>query len=70
MYSGKLTYSKNDSEEDKNSNHSLAQLANYIIANPELEKHIVINDFLTAIERGLVFDSNIPQGYGMGSSGH
>lgn len=69
LYSGKLTYSKTDSEEDKNSNHSLAHLAKYIIEHPELEKHIAINDFLTAIERGLVFDSNIPQGYGMGSSG-
>lgn len=51
------------------SNQSLELLANYIIFHPKLSKHIDTNRLLSDIENGLYFDSTIPQGYGLGSSG-
>lgn len=51
------------------SNHSLQQVADYIVHNDELEKLYDTNQMLEDIEKGLYFDSNIPQGYGLGSSG-
>lgn len=51
------------------SNQSLELLANYIIFHPKLSKFIDTNRLLSDIEDGLYFNSNIPQGYGLGSSG-
>jgi mevalonate kinase len=56
-------------EEIKYSNHSLENLAQYIIHHKSLGPHYDTNRFLDDIEDGLYFDSNIPQGYGLGSSG-
>lgn len=51
------------------SNQSLELLANYIIFHDKLSKVIDTNRLLSDIEHGLFFDSTIPQGYGLGSSG-
>lgn len=52
----------------KQSNHQLELLANYIIYNEALSTQYDTNQLLEDIEGGLYFDSNIPQGYGLGSS--
>lgn len=51
------------------SNQSLELLANHIIFHDKLSQFIDTNRLLSDIESGLYFDSNIPQGYGVGSSG-
>lgn len=51
------------------SNKSLEALANYIVHTEALSGLYDTNAFLEDIEKGLWFDSNIPQGYGLGSSG-
>lgn len=66
LYSGKLAFSSGKSHP---SVEHLQGLADYILQHPSIEKKIAINDFLTDIENGLIFDANIPIGYGLGSSG-
>jgi mevalonate kinase len=51
------------------SNKSLESLANYIVHSEVLSDLYDTNAFLEDVEKGLYFDSNIPQGYGLGSSG-
>ena len=53
----------------KESNKSLGLFANYIIYHEQISTQYDTNQFLADIEQGLYFDSNIPQGYGLGSSG-
>ncbi len=72
FYNGALKVDENPSEEAKKSNQSLFRFAKYLkelqIANPGLvtfDLETLNND----IERGMYFDSSIPQGYGVGSSG-
>lgn len=66
LYTGKLSFS---STKKHPSCEHLEYLASYIIKHPSIEKKIAINDFLTDIENGLIFESDIPVGYGLGSSG-
>lgn len=56
-------------KEIRDSNKLLELFANHIIHNPVLSERYDTNQFLDDIEHGLYFDSNIPQGYGLGSSG-
>lgn len=49
--------------------HSLSAWAAWIATQPELAKVIDTASFFEDIQRGMFFDSNIPQGYGAGSSG-
>lgn len=72
FYNGALKVDENPSEEAKKSNKSLERFAKYLeelqLKNPSL----VNFDFASLnadIERGMYFDSSIPQGYGVGSSG-
>jgi mevalonate kinase len=51
------------------SNQSLTKLAHYIIYHEQLSKLYNTNQILEDLERGLYFDSDVPQGYGLGSSG-
>lgn len=51
------------------SNQAIETLAHYIIHNDCLSGVFDTNQMLEDLERGLYFDSNIPQGYGVGSSG-
>lgn len=69
LYEGKFAFEKLDDNKDKSSNDSLLELAHYILSKPLLEKSLDVNMLLEDIENGLVFHSDIPQGFGLGSSG-
>ncbi len=70
FYKGALKFSDLDSEFEKNSNASLAKYCNYL-KGLELPENFQLDTekFDEDIKAGLFFDSNIPQGYGVGSSG-
>lgn len=70
FYKGCFKFSNLDSDFEKKSNQSLKNYLTYL-ENLELPKEYILdlNTFKTDIEQGLFFDSNIPQGYGVGSSG-
>lgn len=70
FYRGTLKFSDLSSDFDKKSNESLKKYCEYLkgLDLPELYK-INISDIEKDIKQGLFFDSNIPQGYGVGSSG-
>jgi len=69
FYNGALKVAENPTEASINSNLSLKRFADYLeTINPEL----VVFDIETLkadVEAGMYFDSSIPQGYGVGSSG-
>jgi mevalonate kinase len=69
LFEGFLKISPALSGHQSKSNASLELLANYIVFHPKLSQHMDTNRLLTDIEDGLYFDSNIPEGYGLGSSG-
>ncbi|MBT8324280.1 MAG: mevalonate kinase [Bacteroidia bacterium] len=69
FYNGALKVDDNQSEIAKKSNASLKSFVQYL---KTLDKNIVDFDFNALsedIEKGMYFDSSIPQGYGVGSSG-
>jgi len=70
FYKGTLKFSDLDNDFEKNSNQSLGKYSNYL-ADLELPSDFKLNvdAFKNDISKGLFFDSNIPQGYGVGSSG-
>ncbi|MCD0478097.1 mevalonate kinase [Chryseobacterium sp. LC2016-29] len=70
FYKGTLKFSDSDSEFEKKSNQHLKKYADYLenLSLPEQFK-IDVNRLKEDISKGLFFDSNIPQGYGVGSSG-
>ena len=70
FYKGTLKFSDLDNDFEKKSNQSLEKYSNYL-ADLELPSDFKVNvdSFKNDIEKGLFFDSNIPQGYGVGSSG-
>jgi len=70
FYKGVLKFSDLETAFDKESNASLQKYSEYV-KNLELPEKFKLNvsDFEKDIEKGLIFDSNIPQGYGVGSSG-
>ncbi len=70
FYKGTLKFSDLDNDFEKKSNQSLEKYSNYL-ADLELPLDFKLNvdSFKNDIEKGLFFDSNIPQGYGVGSSG-
>ena len=73
-FEGTLTYSpkKLNEEQAKQSNQHMAQYAEYLrglIQNGELKFVFDIEALEEDIAKGIVFDSTIPQGYGVGSSG-
>lgn len=70
FYKGTLKFSDLDNDFEKKSNQSLEKYSNYL-ANLDLPSDFRLNvdAFKNDIEKGLFFDSNIPQGYGVGSSG-
>ena len=70
FYKGALKSAKNLSDSAKQSNESLNRFANYL-ENLQSED-LVLFDIKTLkndIANGMYFDSSIPQGYGVGSSG-
>ncbi|SHL68105.1 mevalonate kinase family protein [Chryseobacterium polytrichastri] len=70
FYKGTLKFSTLDSDFEKKSNEHLTKYADYLL-NLEVPEGFEINvsKFKEEISEGLFFDSNIPQGYGVGSSG-
>ena len=72
FYNGALKVDENPSPEAINSNTSLRRYANYLeqLQN-DLPDLVTFNLAILKIdiERGMYFDSSIPQGYGVGSSG-
>ncbi|UOE39262.1 mevalonate kinase family protein [Chryseobacterium oryzae] len=72
FYKGTLKFSdeNSDSEFEKKSNEHLIKYANFLekLNLPEKFK-LDVNRFKEDISHRLFFDSNIPQGYGVGSSG-
>lgn len=68
-YTGALKISKNLTGKAKKSNQNLQKFYNYLT---KLNTNLVtfrLLDFKKAINSGMYFDSSIPQGYGVGSSG-
>lgn len=53
----------------ESSKHGLRKLAEFVAHLPELNTKYNLTAFYEALENGLYFDSNIPSGYGLGSSG-
>ena len=68
-YQGALKKSDTRSDEAKKSTSNLTKFYTYL---SNLETEIVsfrLDEFKTDIDEGMYFDSSIPQGYGVGSSG-
>ena len=68
-YQGALKKSENLSEDSRKSNENLNKYFTYLSG---LETNLVtfrLTEFKKDIEEGMYFDSSIPQGYGVGSSG-
>lgn len=70
FYKGTLKFSDLDNDFEKKSNQSLEKYSNYL-SDLELpsDYQLDVKSFQSDIAKGLFFDSNIPQGYGVGSSG-
>ena len=68
-YHGVFRFGDLKDKQIKESNKSLGLFANYLIYHEQISSQYDTNQFLDDIEQGLYFDSNIPQGYGLGSSG-
>lgn len=69
FYNGALKVDENPTEEAVNSNQSLKRFATYL---KDLAPDLVNFDMETLqndVDAGMYFDSSIPQGYGVGSSG-
>lgn len=70
FYKGTLKFSDLSTDFEKKSNESLNKYTQYL-SDLVLPKNFEINvsELKKDIKKGLFFDSNIPQGYGVGSSG-
>ena len=72
FYKGALIIDALDSDAKKTSNKSLKKFATYLEALQDTPEALVKFDLTTLkndVARGMYFDSSIPQGYGVGSSG-
>ncbi|RAJ15139.1 mevalonate kinase family protein [Olleya aquimaris] len=69
FYNGALKMDKNPSEEAQQSNKNLQRFTEYL---SKIDKQLVVFDIEALqndVSTGMYFDSSIPQGYGVGSSG-
>ncbi|WP_242084383.1 mevalonate kinase [Aestuariivivens sediminis] len=69
FYNGALKTEKNPSEEAKKSNDNLRRFIAYLETIDENLVAFDIPAMKAHVEAGMYFDSSIPQGYGVGSSG-
>lgn len=69
FYNGALKVSENPSENAIKSNKSLYAFANYLAEIDEKLVAFDIDSLKADVAAGMYFDSSIPQGYGVGSSG-
>ncbi len=68
-FQGALKVSENLTEKAKISNQKLKDFYNYLLDLESNDVQLRLEEFKTDIEKGMHFDSSIPQGYGVGSSG-
>lgn len=69
-YQGQFQFSSLEQEFEKKSNQSLKKYLDFLKKMPLSERfRLNLSLFEQEIERGLFFNSNIPYGYGVGSSG-
>ncbi len=68
-YQGALKVSKNLSAKAKNSNQKLLAFYTYLEGLKSDNVQLRLEEFKQDIDKGMYFDSSIPQGYGVGSSG-
>ena len=69
FYKGALKISSTKTEWAQASNQKLSEFADYLVSiDPKLVT-FNIDQFRLDLDKGLYFDSSIPQGYGIGSSG-
>ena len=71
-FSGRFCYldETENNDEAMKSNQGLRQFCNYILENHTDEKFkLNVQKFKAELDKGLFFESNIPQGFGLGSSG-
>ncbi|TMM32100.1 mevalonate kinase [Polaribacter aestuariivivens] len=68
-YRGALKSSKKLTGKAKNSNNNLNRFYTYLASLKTDLVSFNLNEFKKDIENGMYFDSSIPQGYGVGSSG-
>ena len=69
FYNGALKASDLKTKDQLVSNQSLKKLANYLEKNPSKLVSFDIDKLKKDLAGGMYFDSSIPQGYGVGSSG-
>ena len=72
FYNGALKVDENPSVEAIKSNESLGRFVSYLEQLQEEQPALVtfaIDSLKADVARGMYFDSSIPQGYGVGSSG-
>jgi mevalonate kinase len=72
FYNGALKVDENSSDEALKSNQSLRRFVTYLEQLQNEQPELVtfsIETLKADVERGMYFDSSIPQGYGVGSSG-
>lgn len=72
FYNGALKTDKNSSEEAKKSNENLKRFVTYLKTLQTAQPDLITFDLLSLennVDSGMYFDSSIPQGYGVGSSG-
>jgi len=68
-YQGALKVGNELDETAKLSNKKLLEFYNYLESADQSILQLNLGDFKSDIEKGMYFDSSIPQGYGVGSSG-
>lgn len=72
FYNGALKIDEHKTMHTKKSNDSLRRFATYLEQLQNDQPHLVTFDIVALqadVDKGLYFDSSIPQGYGVGSSG-
>lgn len=72
FYQGRLKQSELNSDQNKSSNDALLKYYKYLLKlsqKDELLCELDLKSLKEDLENGLIFDSNIPQGFGVGSSG-
>ena len=68
-YSGELKIDNKNSSHSLTSNDSLFLFSNFLESNSEQFHFLNLNELKADLNKGLWFSSNIPNGYGLGSSG-
>lgn len=71
-YEGSFVFENTENNTTKDSNNELRKFYKHLIKlndKKQLPCKLNLDSFLSDIEKGMSFDSSIPQGYGVGSSG-